>query len=93
MANRFPMWWVTQRTSCRRPPVQHPPHTDAAPPPPPLSPPPHKTERLHIPPQVQALLSGLDGDTVLVLILILLLRRENQQTDRGLLLALAYILM
>ena len=92
MRSRFPMWWVTQRPPCRRQPAQK---VCAPPDPPPPLPPPDlpqdKTASLHIPPQIRTLLHGLDGDTVLILLLILLLRKE--QADRSLLLALAYILM
>lgn len=90
MPNRFPMWWVTQRPPCRRPAVQPPCLPPEQPPPAPEIPQ-DKTEGLHIPQQFRALPHGLDGDTVLILLLILLLQKE--QADRSLLLALAYILL
>ena len=90
MPGRRPMWWVTQGSMNRRPP-----HTQPVPtPPPPLPPPdlpPQNPGTGIFPQELLRILQNPDSETMLLLLLILLLRQEN--ANKELLIALAYIIL
>lgn len=93
-ARRFPFQGPRPTQNMARPdavPSRHPTPRTASAPQPSVAPPPICPSPAAEKHPLQALLQKLDGDTLLILTVLLLLSKE--QTDRRLLLALAYIIL